>query len=111
MDLTPADGLLAMAALHARIPYTGLVFTRKHADELLQRLQRLVIAGATHEGDTRHDPQLVEALTTSKPKPKPKAKTNTIAQTDAETKPNNKGEGKACNTIPTRGKAIQYGCI
>ncbi len=44
IDLTPADGLLAMAALHARIPYTGLVFTRRHADELLHRLQSLVIA-------------------------------------------------------------------
>ena len=32
IDLTPADGLLALAALHARIPYTGLVVTRRHAD-------------------------------------------------------------------------------
>ena len=45
IDLTPVDGLLAQAALHARIPYTGLVFTRRHADELLRRLQSLVIAG------------------------------------------------------------------
>ena len=44
IDLTPADGLLAMAELHTRIPYTGLVFTRRHADELLHRLQSLVIA-------------------------------------------------------------------
>ena len=50
IDLTPADNMLAMAALHARIPYNGLAFTRKHADELLQRLQSLVIAGAAHEG-------------------------------------------------------------
>ena len=28
IDLTLADGLLAQAALPARIPYTGLVFTR-----------------------------------------------------------------------------------
>ena len=41
IDLTPADG--QMAALHARIPYTGLVFFRRHADELLYRLQSLVI--------------------------------------------------------------------
>ncbi len=49
IDLTPADGMLAMAALRALIPYTGLVFTQRHADELLQRLQSLVIAGVTHE--------------------------------------------------------------
>ena len=68
IDLTPADGPLARAVLHARIPYTGLVFTRRHADELLQRLQSLVIARATREGGTWYDPRLVESLTTSKPK-------------------------------------------
>ena len=52
IDLTPADGLLAMAALHARIPFTGLVFTRKHAEEFLQTLQSLAISGATRTGDT-----------------------------------------------------------
>ena len=44
IDLTPVDGMLAMAALHARIPYTGLVFTQRHADELLHKLQLLVLA-------------------------------------------------------------------
>ena len=53
IDLTLADGLFAQAALHARIPYTGLVFTKRHADELLQRLQSFVLARATREGDTR----------------------------------------------------------
>ncbi len=68
VDLTPGDGPLAGAALHARIPYTGLVFTRRHADELLRRLQSLVIAGATLEGDTWYNPRLVESLTALHPK-------------------------------------------
>jgi len=68
IDLTPGDGPLAGAALHARIPYTGLVFTRRHADELLRRLQSLVIAGATLEGDTWYNPRLVESLTALHPK-------------------------------------------
>ena len=72
IDPSPADGMLAMGALRARIPYTGLVFTRRHADELLHRLQSLVIAGATREGDTWYDPHLVESLTTSKRKAKDK---------------------------------------
>ena len=49
VDLTPADGLLAQAALHTRIPYTGLVFTPKHADELLQKASVLF--------DRRGDPR------------------------------------------------------
>ena len=79
VDLTPVDGLLAMAALHTRIPYTGLVLTPKHADELLQRLQSSLIAGATREGDPWYDPHLVEALT----KPKAKAKADATARTVA----------------------------
>ena len=70
IDLTPADGLLAQAALHARIPYTSLGFTRRHADELLHKLQSLVIARATCEGGTWYDPRPVESLATSKPKRK-----------------------------------------
>ena len=44
IDLTPGDGLLAQAVLHACIPYTGMAFTRRHADELLHRFRSLVIA-------------------------------------------------------------------
>ena len=50
IDLTPADGTLAMTALHARIPYTGLTFTPKHATELLGRLQSLVLAAEPPRG-------------------------------------------------------------
>jgi hypothetical protein len=88
IDLTPADGQLAQAALQARIPYTGLVFTRRHADELLQRLQSFVLAGATREGDTWYDPRLVESLIApTKPKANEKAKTNATSETNAGTKP------------------------
>ena len=68
IDLTPGDGPLAGGALHARIPYTGLVFTRRHADELMRRLQSLVIARATLERDTWYNPRLVESLTALRPK-------------------------------------------
>ena len=90
VDLTPADGLLAQAALHTRIPYTGLVFTPKHADELLQRLQSSLIAGATREGDPWYDPHLVEAIT----KPMAKAKADAIARTVAETRSKAKAKPK-----------------
>jgi hypothetical protein len=72
IDLTPGDGMLALAALQARLPYTGLTYTKKHADLLMHRLQMQVVGGATREGDAWYDPQLVDALT--KPAPKPKAK-------------------------------------
>ena len=101
IDLTPGDGPLAGAALHARIPYTGLVFTRRHADELLQRLQSLVLAGATREGDTWYDPRLVESLTAStKPKANAKAKTNATSETKAGTKPKRRTRARLA-TKPT----------
>ena len=90
IDLTPADGLLAMAASHTRIPSTGLVFTPKHADELLQRLQSSLIARATREGDPWYDPHLVEAIT----KPKAKAKADATARTVAETRSKAKAKPK-----------------
>jgi hypothetical protein len=91
IDLTPADGTLAMAALNARIPYTGLTFTSKHAEELLGRLQSLVLAGATREGDSWYDPHLVDALTT-KPTAKAKAKADPAAA-KAKPKPKPKANG------------------
>ncbi len=93
-----------MAALHARVSYTGLVLTRKHADKLLRRLQSLVIARATHKGE--YDPRLVETLTISKPKAK--------AQIQRKHHNRDRCRDKACaayNKIPTHGTGIQDGCI
>jgi hypothetical protein len=67
IDLTPGDGMLATAALQARLPYTGLVFTPKHADALYRRLESQAIAGVTREGDTWYDQQLVETLAAARP--------------------------------------------
>ena len=65
----------------------------------------MVIARATHEGDTWYDPHLVESLTTSKPKAKEKAKTNATAETDAETKPKPKKKASPATKSPCKGKA------
>ena len=100
IDLTPADGLLAQAALHASIPYTGLVFTWRHADEFLQRLQYLAIAVATREGDTWYDPRLVESLTASKLKANEQAKTNATLETKAGTKPTRKKKRRSLQQSP-----------
>ena len=69
IDLTPADGALAMAAVHLRIPCTGLTWSKRHSDELLIRLESLVVAGATREGDPWYEPRLVDALMSSLSKP------------------------------------------
>ena len=97
IDLTPADGLLAMAELHARIAYTGLVFTRKHADDLLQRTQSFAQpCGSPHTFKA-------EAETGSQ---------NKHHCTDrCQDKAENEGKGKAFNKMPSCGKAIQDGCI
>jgi len=100
IDLTPADGLLAQAALHTRIPYTGLVFTPKHADELLHRLRSWLIAGATREGDPWYDPHLVEAIT----KPKAKAKADATARTVAETRSKAKAKPKVAQASRSSGR-------
>jgi hypothetical protein len=105
IDLTLVDGLLAMAALHARIPYTGLVFTRKHADDLLQRLQSFVLARAAREGGTWYDPRLVEPLTASKPKANEKAKTNATSETKAGTKPKRKKRARLATKPSGTGRA------
>ena len=86
IDLTPSDGMLALAALQARVPYAGLVFSKKHADTLLDRLMSQVMAGATREGDAWYEPQLVEAITKTTPKPKSGAK---------DPKPKDPAAGKA----------------
>ena len=112
IDLTPADGLLAQAALQARIPYTGLVFTRRHADELLQRLQSLVLAGATREGDTWYDPRLVESLTAStKPKANEKAKNQRHFGDKSRDKATKEEKGEACNTALGHRTGAQDGQI
>ena len=106
IDLTPADGQLARAALQARIPYTGLVFTRRHADELLQRLQSFVLARATREGGTWYDPRLVESLTAStKPKANEKAQTNATSETNAGTKPQRKKRARPATKPSGTGRA------
>ena len=106
IDLTLSDGLLAQAALHSRIPYTGLVFTRRHADELLQRLQSFVLAGATREGDTWYDPRLVESLTAwTKPKANEKAQTNATSETNAGTKPQRKKRARPATKPLGTGRA------
>ena len=106
IDLTLADGQLAQAALQARIPYTGLVFTRRHADELLQRLQPFVLARATREGDTWYDPRLVESLTArTKPKANEKAKTNATSETNAGTKPQRKKRARLVTKPSGTGRA------
>jgi hypothetical protein len=70
IDLTPGDGMLATAALQTRLPYTGLVFTPKHADALYSRLESQAIAGVTREGDTWYDQRLVETIAAARPTPK-----------------------------------------
>ena len=102
IDLTPADGALAMAAVHLRIPYTGLTWSKRHSDELLIRLESLVVAGATREGDPWYEPRLVEALMTSPSKPNttPGAGTSPEPTAKAKAKPGpkagkkNEGAGK-----------------
>ena len=111
IDLTLADGLLAQAALQARIPYTGLVFTRRHTDDLLQRLQSLVLAGATREGDTWYDPRLVESLTTLKPKADEKSHKKRHCGDRCQDEAQKEEKGEACNTVLTHGKGIQDGRI
>ena len=109
INITPADGLLAQAALHARIPYTGLVFARRHADELLHELQFLVIARATREGGTWYDQHLVASLATLKPKAKDKPKQTSLWRQMPGNKSPKARKCEACSKVLTHRKGIQDG--
>lgn len=62
IDVAAGDGSLALAALRARIPYTGVCLTEEHKSKLLSRLKDLLCAGAVRAGDKWYDPTLAKAL-------------------------------------------------
>lgn len=61
IDLTCTDGLLALAALKAKIPYTGLCPTTTHATLLRENLVSKVFDEFQQESEPLHEPSLVIA--------------------------------------------------
>ena len=59
IDLTPGDGVVAMAALRAGCPYTGVTLTDAHATELRKYLHKTAFQAAVTEGDELYDADLV----------------------------------------------------
>jgi hypothetical protein len=62
LDLTPGEGLAAVAALKAKVPYTGVCFTLHHVAALKEHLYEVAQRAATREGDSLYDPELTTAL-------------------------------------------------
>ena len=78
---------MALAALRARIPYTGVCLTEEHKTKLLSRLKDLLCAGAVKAGDTWYDPTLATvvvqatiAKSEGEPSAKAKAKAKSVAK-------------------------------
>jgi len=59
IDLTAGDGAVAMAALRAGCPYTGVTLTDAHATELRKYLHKTAFQAAVTEGDELYDADLV----------------------------------------------------
>ena len=74
IDLTPGDGVWAMAAVRGRKPYVGIVFTQKHAHILQDFLCSLIFKATQESEDPLFEPALVAASTkTQTPKAEAKA--------------------------------------
>ena len=59
IDLTAGDGAVAMAALRAGCPYTGVTLTDAHTTELRKYLHKTAFQAAVTEGDELYDTDLV----------------------------------------------------
>lgn len=62
VDLTPADGAKALAAIRARIPYVGVTFNNAHRDQLLMHMDKSVLKMFQVEGDKLYQPAFAELL-------------------------------------------------
>jgi len=63
IDLTATDGLLAVAALRAKVPYLGVCPTTYHATLLREHLVKEVYEQFQKEAEPLHEPALVYAST------------------------------------------------
>ena len=105
IDVAAGDGSLALAALRARIPYTGVCLTEEHKSKLLSRLKDLLCAGAVRAGDKWYDPTLAKALVqatksqegepSAKAKAKPKKRKSGEDGDQAQVEGGEKGAAKA----------------
>ena len=62
IDLTAGDGAVAMAAIRAGCPYTGVALTDAHVTELRKHLHKTAFQAAATEGDELYDADLVLSL-------------------------------------------------
>ena len=62
LDLTPGDGVRALAALRRRIPYAGVAMNAAHRDHLLMHLDKTVLKQFQVEGDKLYQPAFAELL-------------------------------------------------
>jgi len=68
IDLSPGQGLNALAHLRSRIPYLGVCFTPKHVDLLYERLYNRAFAAMLTEADSLYDPALANLVHSAKKK-------------------------------------------
>ena len=66
LDLTPADGCLALAAYKADIIYVGVCFNDEHKARLMNKVERNIWKSMTSDEDPIYDARLVAAFTSSK---------------------------------------------
>ena len=62
VDATPGQGLCALAALQAGVPYLGICLTNKHRDLLQQQVMKLAFLEMRREGSPIYDAMLAKAL-------------------------------------------------
>ncbi len=85
IDLTPGDGMLAMAAYRHNAMYLGFAFTEEHVKGLRQHVDKTVMKAMLDEKDELYEPRFRSAVVGARSTDDPKAKAKAKA----------KGKGKA----------------
>ncbi len=62
VDLTPGDGMRALAAIKSRIPYVGVAFGEAHREGLFAWLRRNVLACFQREGDALYRAEFAQLV-------------------------------------------------
>ncbi len=62
IDLATRDGTVALAAIHAGIPYTSVALTDARAKHLRKHIHNAAFRAAAGEGDKLYDPEIVLSL-------------------------------------------------
>ncbi len=114
IDLTATDGIMATAALRAKVSYLGICPTAFHASKLREHLEKVVFKEFQKYSEPLHEPSLVKVLKTgqsetsavSQSAGEPKAMATKRKATGVDGSNNNEKPKPKAKTVPHKQKGI-----